>query len=481
MIFSSAGFLFVFLPLTLAAYYVTARIASHGLALMVLLGASLIFYSWWDVRFLPLMLGSIAFNFAVAQGLRRRPGGPLLALGVAGNLALLGVFKYADFLTANLNALTGLDLPLPGLPLPLAISFFTFQQIAFLVDASRRITAPGAPARYGLFVAFFPQLIAGPIVHHKTIAPQFADEGRSRALPENISIGASIFAVGLAKKVLIADTAAPHASAAFDAVAAGEPVGLMLAWTGALAYTIQIYFDFSGYSDMALGLARMFGFQLPINFNAPYKAWSITEFWRRWHITLSHFLRDYLYIPLGGNRAGAARTLVNLLVVMLLGGLWHGAAWTFVVWGGLHGAALVWCRILDQQLPRGLFPGHRWAATACTFLFVVLAWVFFRAEGFSAAWIMLQGMAGLNGLGATLGDEPFIIVAVGLAIIALAPETARLFYDQLDPERLKEAGVEPPRRVRWRPGRATAIVTGLALFVCAVNTWGYSEFIYYNF
>ena len=481
MVFSAPIFLFVFLPLVVSAFYAVRRMFGHDPSLWVLLGASLIFYSWWDVRFLPLLLASIVMNFILAHLIRAQGGPGWVAIGVAANLALLGVFKYADFIITNLNAVAGVDLPQPGLPLPLAISFFTFQQIAFLVDTARRTTAPSRADRYGLFVAFFPQLIAGPIVHHRTMAPQLAERAAKTNALENISVGLSMFAVGLAKKVLIADTVAPYSNAAFDAAAAGEPVGLWLAWSGALAYAMQIYFDFSGYSDMALGLGRMFGFQLPVNFNAPYKARSITEFWRRWHITLSHFLRDYLYISLGGNRAGQVRTLINLMIVMLLGGLWHGAAWTFVVWGGLHGLGLIACRVIDRWRPDGLFPAAPWIATAFTFAFVTLTWVFFRAEGFGAAWIMVSGMAGLNGIGAGIDDEPIIALIICFLIIWRAPETGQIFYDQIDPELRKDAGLTPARRLAWRPGPRTALIVAGVLFIAAVNTWGYSEFIYYNF
>lgn len=482
MVFSTPVFLFAFLPLTILAFYLVNRRFGHEAGLALLLIASLIFYGWWDVRFMPLILGSMLVNYLIARAIKPGQGGWLLAFGVTVNLAALGVFKYADFFVRNLNGLTGLELAEPGLPLPLAISFFTFQQIAFLVDTARRITAPDTkPHRYGLFVAFFPQLIAGPIVHHRIISPQFAEKNRQSDLMANLGIGLSIFAVGLAKKVLLADNLAPYANSAFDSAAAGEPVGFLLAWSGALAYTLQIYFDFSGYSDMALGIARMFGFQLPINFNAPYKARSITDFWRRWHITLSQFLRDYLYISLGGNRAGQVRTLINLMIVMLLGGLWHGAAWTFVVWGGLHGAALIWCRMLDRWFPNGLF-GRFWiGSAACTFLFVIITWVFFRAASFDAAAIMLQGMAGLNGLGAHPPNSPFLAVAIGLALIWSLPETAQIFYRQIEPEILKTAGVNPPRKERWKPNARWGWGLALLLFACMISSWSYSEFIYYNF
>ncbi len=481
MLFSSPAFLFVFLPAVLLGFHLFARRLGRIPGLVFLLAASLAFYGWWDPRYLPLILGSIVFNFALGRQVARGGGRSLLAFGIAANLALLGVFKYADFFIANINAVFGAGVPETGIVLPLAISFFTFQQIAFLVDTARSETRPDDPLSYSLFVAFFPQLIAGPIVHHATLRPQFANPKQQDGLAENLSVGFSIFAIGLAKKVLLADTLAPYADAGFDAAAAGETVGFFAAWGAALAYTFQIFFDFSGYSDMALGLGRMFGIRLPINFNAPYRSRSITEFWRRWHITLSQFLRDYLYIPLGGNRKGPHRQTVNLMIVMLLGGLWHGAAWTFVVWGGLHGLALAWCRMLDRRLPGGLFARVRQAAVACTFLFTVITWVFFRAEGFPAAAGMLAGMAGLNGAGAWPGDEPFIAAAVCALIVWLLPDTAPAFRDHLDDAALKAAQVADQPRIRWRPGRfAAAGLAGLAA-IAALNSWSVDEFIYYDF
>lgn len=432
MLFTSIEFLFLFLPVALLVYYLTRRWISHQAALVSLTLASFVFYSWWDIRFLPIMLVSIVLNHLIGVIIQKRETQPWLAAGIVANLGLLGVFKYTDFIIANVNAALGSDIPLTGVPLPLAISFFTFQQISFLVDVARRKTQPGTVSEHALFVAFFPQLIAGPIVHHNRIAGQYADAGRRDDLADNFAVGTSIFAIGLAKKVLLADNLAPYASSAFDSAARGDEVGLLLAWTGALAYSFQIFFDFSGYSDMALGLGRMFGYHLPINFNAPYRARSVAEFWRRWHITLSNFLRDYLYIPLGGNRAGFARTIVNLFIVMLLGGLWHGAAWTFVVWGGLHGAALAWNHWFKQVRPQGIAPSAPVISIVLTFLFVTLTWVFFRAESFDAAYIMLSGMSGLNGLGASVGDEPFIAIAIGFLVVYGLPDTPSIFYRQLD-------------------------------------------------
>lgn len=486
MLFNSPEFLFALLPATLIAYYLARRLISHDAALFVLNVASLVFYGWWDPRYLPLLVFSAVANFYLGRTiLAQRDGGEragrgVLAFGVVLNLALIGLFKYADFAVRNVNAVTGADLPLPELDLPLAISFFTFQQIAFLVDVYAKRTAPDTLARHLLFVAFFPQLIAGPIVAHRLMGPQLADAKRRDDIWANLGIGLSIFAVGLAKKVLLADNIEPFASAVFGGAARGETLGLIEAWVGALAYALQIFFDFSGYSDMALGLGRMFGYTLPINFNAPYKSASIVEFWRRWHITLSHFLRDYLYIPLGGNRKGPARRYANLAIVMLLGGLWHGAAWTFVVWGGLHGLALMVNHVFDRIRPGGLAPRARVFSVIVTFLFVVVAWVFFRAESFGSAAAVLSAMAGANGLGPLAADDALVALALGYLIVWAAPDTPTLFAGALDKGVKREAGVTASRP-RWSATPAWAVAAAALLFFAVINTWKASEFIYYTF
>ena len=482
MLFNTLEFLFVFFPAMLVLYHIVRRTLGHGAGLVILNVGSLIFYGWWDVRYLPLLIGSAIVNYALALPLRGGGRQGLLAFGVAANLITLGVFKYADFLIGNLNAAPGLDFALPGLELPLAISFFTFQQIAFLVDVSAGRTQPTTLSRHLAFVAFFPQLIAGPIVSHRLMGPQLADAGRRDDLASDLSIGLSIFTIGLAKKVLIAENAAPFASSVFGAAARGETIGLIDGWVGALAYSIQIFFDFSGYSDMAIGLARCFGYRLPINFNAPYKATDIADFWRRWHITLSQFLRDYLYIPLGGSRKGAARTALNLMLVMLLGGLWHGAAWTFVVWGGLHGLGLAFSHQMRRLFPGGLFPlALRPLAVVSTFIFVTIVWVFFRADSFPAAWAVLSGMFGVNGIGAPADDSALAVIVIGLALVWGAPDTARLFRNTFSDEALKLAEIHRTKGVAWAPRAWLAGVTAVLLFLAVINSWTTSEFIYYTF
>ena len=345
MLFNSEIFLFLFLPLTLLVFYLLGHFGKIKLALASLVIASLLYYGWWKPIYLPLILGSMTVNYGLGyliQKLQRSgaTGKATLVVGIVFNLGLLGYFKYANFFVDNLNALSGDDWKLAPILLPLAISFFTFQQIAYLVDVHQKKAQEVDLLRYALFVTFFPQLIAGPIVHHSEMMPQFANKNIGRFQLANLITGGMIFAIGLFKKVVLADNIAPYATAVFNASAEGNSVPFVDAWTGVLAYTFQIYFDFSGYSDMAIGLGRMVGICLPLNFNSPYKATGIIDFWRRWHMTLSRFLRDYLYIPLGGNRMGPSRRYVNMITVMLLGGLWHGAGWNFVIWGALHGVYL---------------------------------------------------------------------------------------------------------------------------------------------
>lgn len=405
MLFNSYEFIFAFLPLTLVVFIIISKF-DHEKALGWLVVASLFFYGWWNPDYLLLIVGSMLVNYMIGYIInKRRATGKghtvFLVLGVALNLGLLGYYKYANFFMDNLLALTGMDYNLGHIILPLAISFFTFQQIAYLVDSHRGITEEYKFMHYALFVTFFPQLIAGPIVHHKEMLPQFAKRGIKL---DNITIGLMIFSLGLFKKAVLADGIAVYATPVFDLARAGEELGFFQSWGGALSYTFQLYFDFSGYSDMAIGAARLFGIKLPLNFHSPYRATNITEFWRRWHITLSRFLRDYIYIPLGGNRKGNFQRYNNLMITMLLGGLWHGAGWAFVIWGGLHGLYLVinhfWhflARVFGLQ---NFCASTVWRTISwfITFTAVVVGWVFFRAEDVGAASRILAGMAGLNGV-----------------------------------------------------------------------------------
>ena len=375
MLFHSQVFILGFLPLFLTGFALAGRWRLHWT-----IAASLAFYGWWNPVHMPLLVGSILANYAIGLRIHRTPGSSAwLMAGVAGNLAALGWFKYADFLL-------GIAAPPLGIVLPLAISFFTFQQIMFLVEC--RAARPPGFRSYAAFVAFFPHLIAGPLVRPRDIIPQLSAARFSR---ENLETGLTLFLLGLAKKLVLADLFAGFADTGFDAAAHGETLTLLEAWAATLSYALQIYFDFSAYSDMATGLARMIGVRFPLNFDSPYQARNITDFWRRWHITLGSFLRDRVYIPLGGNRH---RPMANVMATMLLAGLWHGAAWRFVLWGGLHGAMLVGHRLYRRRfgpLPPAL-------GRAVTLVLVCLAWVPFRAETMHASLVMARGLLGLNGL-----------------------------------------------------------------------------------
>ena len=363
MLFNSHFFIFLFLPLVLGGYYGLRKLAvSDRLPMMWLLLLSVFFYGWWEARYVILLAVSVAVNYNAGKMIFRSEGKRLwLVAGVSFNLVLLAYFKYAYFIVDNLAGLTGLDWSIGKITLPLAISFFTFQQIAWLVDISKGKAAIPSIFNYALFVSFFPQLIAGPIVHHAEMMPQFEKRPEKSESLNNLNIGLTLFTLGLFKKIVLADQFALFANPVFDAAGYGVEVSMLEAWVGTMSYTFQLYFDFSGYSDMAVGLARMMGIVLPLNFFSPYRARNIREFWQRWHITLSRFLRDYLYIPLGGNRATAARVSANILITMLIGGLWHGAAWTFVAWGGLHGLYLLIHRVYSSW--QGERPSTRQAKT----------------------------------------------------------------------------------------------------------------------
>jgi len=397
MLFNSWQFILVFLPISFFLYFWLnhKRLLIAGKVWLV--SASLFFYAYWDVKYLPLILVSILFNFAIGTRLLRAHQKALrlnnrkivLATGIMANLLLLGYYKYTDFLLSNVNVVFGKSYALPHIVLPLAISFFTFTQIAYLVDSYRGETAKYDLLNYSLFVTFFPHLIAGPIVHHSQIMPQFTSRWTLVKRNSNILKGLLIFAIGLFKKVVIADSFAIWADAGFDG---RQQLAFFDAWATSLSYTFQLYFDFSGYCDMAIGASLLFNIWLPINFNSPYKALDIQDFWRRWHITLSNFLRDYLYIPLGGNRSSTYRSYINLFITFVLGGLWHGATWMFVIWGATHG-----CAVAIHRFWKGLrCPLHPALAWLLTFAFVNVAWVFFRAKTMDDATRVLRGMIDIH-------------------------------------------------------------------------------------
>ena len=524
MLFNSFEFIVAFLPVTLIGFFLLGGRENPRAAVSWLVFASLFFYGWWNPSYLLLIIGSICFNFFIGQRLLARPSKAILGFGVAVNLLSIAYFKYAGFLAFNIEELAGVEVGLEHIVLPLAISFFTFQQIAYLIDAHRGEVRAEGFVDYALFVTFFPQLIAGPIVHHSETIPQFARRSTYRLDLDNMALGLTVFSIGLFKKVVLADGVATYATPMFAAAQGGYDPTLFEAWGGALAYTFQLYFDFSGYSDMAIGLGLMFNVRLPINFDSPYKAVNIVDFWRRWHVTLSRFLRDYLYIPLGGSRRGPKRRYVNLMLTMVLGGLWHGAGWTFVIWGGLHGVYLVinhlWHGIrrrLGHDLQRSTWLG-RVTARTLTFLAVVIAWVFFRAESFDAAGRVLAGMAGANGVwlpasyfqlfgplapllenlgwrfetvdGFLFGGivQTSFLLALGM-IAFLLPNTQQWVGYTAPGEEPRRAGgptlfdrlaaVLP----RWRPTLVQGSVLGLMLCYCLLSIFAEtpSEFLYFQF
>lgn len=509
MLFNSYEFIFVFLPGVYLGYLLTARLGVAGLPLIWLFGASLFFYGYWNPRYLIVLIISLTLNFAIGLFLARAPSHskrtkPVLIFGIGLNLAAIGYFKYANFFSATANQVLGSDFHLPPIVLPLAISFFTFQQITYLVDSWRGQTREYSFLRYCLFVTFFPQLIAGPIVHHSEMMPQFREQRKIRFDVSDLSVGVTIFAFGLFKKVVIADNLALVATPVFSAAEAGEPLHFFQSARGIFAYSLQLYFDFSGYTDMAIGAARIFGIRLPLNFNAPYRALNIIDFWRRWHITLSRFLRDYVYIPLGGNRNGVARKHVNLLLTMLLGGLWHGAGWTFVFWGALHGIYL----IANHLWLRFSRPINRWWSRAfsrvLTLGCVMFAWIFFRAESFSGAIRMIDGLGNLPyTLEAKLGAAAPVLATFGIkysgpwisesdltdigwavfwiGILWLWPTTQQIMakfeptLSSLDTTRL------PNALHAWAPSFRWAAVVSVTSALALLNLNHVSEFLYFQF
>ena len=402
MLFNSYIFLYIFFPVVFSIYYILIQ-KSKSLSITWLLVASLLFYGWWNWRFVPLLVISIIFNYISGFAIARSPKhkNRLLVGSLAVNLGLLLWYKYANFVIHSFSHIIGTEGYNLDIILPLGISFFTFTQIAFLVDVWRGEVREYNFIHYALFVTYFPHLIAGPVLHHREMMPQFKDAALNRVNLADVSKGLVIFFIGLFKKVILADGIQPYVAQVFD-VELDIPIGFDEAWAGALAYTFQIYFDFSGYSDMAIGLSQMLGIVLPLNFCSPYKAINIIEFWQRWHMTLSRFLRNYLYVPLGGNRKGEIRRYMNLMITMLLGGLWHGASWTFVAWGGLHGFYLVinhawrWIWKIDKNSPITLL--GRVCGVFLTFMAVLVAWVLFRATSFEAAIRILSAMLGGSGL-----------------------------------------------------------------------------------
>ncbi|MBF0380251.1 MAG: MBOAT family protein [Magnetococcales bacterium] len=519
MLFNSFGFIFLFLPVTWIGF---SLLQSHGKSRYVpiwLSCTSLFFYGYWDYHYVPLLVASVLVNYSFGAGLaslkyKFQTRKLLFVLGLIFNLALLGYFKYTNFFIDNLNAVGDFAFEIELVILPIGLSFFTFQQIAFLTDSYQRKTVELDFFRYATFITFFPQMIAGPIVHHREMMPQLNNWSDSKKM-SNLAIGTTIFILGLAKKSLIADSMSEIVSPFYSAVANGYVPTLFEAWGAALAYSFQIYFDFSGYSDMAVGLGWMFGIKLPINFASPYKATNIADFWQRWHITLSRFLRDYLYIPLGGNRVGWLRHRFNLMTVMLLGGMWHGAGWTFLLWGGMHGLYL----IIHQWYCRIKKPSHKssaWRGRTLTFLVVTLAWVPFRADSFDSVWMVYKGMVGLNGFKLSPGFAPlvaqlpdsfvsfgyhgisikgmgmidefslFILIPMLLLMVFTMPNVYQIMSKTapaIETKGYPATFITQPSSpmLLWVPSVRSAIIVSILLVSCLVQLNDISEFIYFQF
>ena len=525
MLFSSYIFIFAFLPVVFCVYFILNHKGFHRASIVWLTFASLFFYSYWNIIYLPLLFLSISFNYIIsgfmlkAQSkesnlhLHNAGGGEkpffsnkvLLCIALIFNLSLLCFFKYMDFFIDSTNLIFHSHFDLLHIALPLGISFFTITQIAFLIDCFHGVVKERNPINYALFVTFFPHLIAGPILHHKEMMPQFADTNNKILNYKNLALGLFLFAIGLFKKVVIADSFAKWANAGFRVVENGEILNIFSSWVTSLSYTFQLYFDFSGYCDMAVGLGLMFNIKLPINFNSPYKALNITDFWRRWHITLGRFLKAYLYIPLGGNQNNAYKqsknytllnkilTLRNLFIVAFISGIWHGAGFGFIIWGTLHGLAMLTHRIYMYVLEpfndkyanklkiKHSFRETRFYKILCwfiTFNFINITWVFFRAENLQGAVNLLKGMFGIvwvelpynarlipHFLNAIQGRNDTIIYLVLAFILCLACKNS-IEYTQ-----------------RFKANVLTFIITMFVLYIPIImlGLKPYEPFLYFNF
>ena len=518
MLFNSHIFIFIFLPLVFALFFLFAR-TSHLLAAGWLTIASLFFYGWWNPAFVALLLASIVFNYCAGMVIARVVASDAAKkkywaiAAVAANLLLLGYYKYSNFFLANAAGFMGFTPPQAEIILPLGISFFTFTQIAFLVDTYKGRVKEYNFVHYCLFVTYFPHLIAGPILHHAEMMPQFAQASTYRMQAENVAVGLTIFFIGLFKKVILADGIAPFVAPLYALPGAGVPPTFIEAWCAVLAYSLQLYFDFSGYSDMAIGLSRMFGVQLPLNFHSPYKAANIAELWNRWHMTLSRFLRDYVFIPLGGQRKRAWRRYASVMITMLLCGLWHGAGWTYIVFGLLHGVYLCvnqgW-RMLRKRLGQSRKHPTRVgtvAAVALTFVAWLVGLAFFRADSVPHALQIVGGLFGLHGFalpdywlakwgvfgqwlslnGVSFGNSRGLIsgglinwIIILLAIVWFAPNTQQIMA-HFNPALLIPRDMKPARRFAWRPSVAFGVLAAAMAFASIVNLHRQSEFLYFQF
>ncbi len=491
MLFTSYIFIFLFLPVTLLGFILLSKNRSLVIGWLIL--ASWVFYSYWIPVYFPILLGSILVNFGlgklIAQRNHQKSGKVILTFGITLNLLLIAYYKYSGFFLSMAVATDSPAFDFTSTILPLGISFFTFQQIAYLVDTYRKETVAHSFSEYTLFVSFFPQLIAGPIVQQKHVLPQF-HTNNFKLDQRMIFLGLSYFIIGLFKKVAIADTFGQFATPLFTQAGTGTEILFIDAWSAALAYTFQLYFDFSAYSDMAIGLALLFGITLPLNFYSPYKSLSISDFWKRWHITLSDFLRNYLYIPLGGNRAGKSRLYINLMIVMLLGGLWHGAGWTFILWGGLHGIYLIinhgWLGLRNKfNLP----PIPKIIAWFLTFMAVVFAWVLFRSESIDMALTIWSGMLNLSSFSIPHDPQTLLLLSTllgGILICLILPNTHQWIMGWNNKQQTLDSEIPSSERLSFFKRMPLHPLTPIIL---GGMCWGSlllvqffkSEFLYFNF
>jgi alginate O-acetyltransferase complex protein AlgI len=480
LLFNSYIFILVFLPIVFAGYYLLLNLKNKNIAKIFFVIANLYFYSYWNVKYLPIIVSSITVNFTLATILNKIQSLVLkriiLTLGILFNIALLGYYKYYDFFITNINAVFSTDISLLNLALPLAISFFTFQQIAYLVDTFREGTKEYSLLDYVFFVTFFPHLIAGPIVHHREIIDQLRDGSNYKMKSKNIASGLYIFSIGLFKKVIIADTLAEWANLGYNNIAS---LTLFDSWITTLAYTFQLYFDFSGYCDMAIGLGLIFNIKLPVNFNSPYKSLDIQDFWRRWHMTLGRFFTHYLYIPLGGSRKGNIRTYINLFIIFFVSGFWHGAGWTFVIWGILHGIASVINRYwkgLNIKLPKFI-------AWFITFFFVHIAWVFFRSPDLTTAKVMLTKMFSIQSFHFPAGITAVLNERLGTHFIPWSYyfdlKLSALFVVILAIILLAKNSIE--RLNSFKPSYRTAVFISFIAVIALLYLNRVSEFLYFKF
>lgn len=512
MLFNSIEFLFFFLPIVLIGFRLLQHFGNRTAVTVWLTLASFFFYAWWNPVYLVLLGLSIGVNYSLGLYLNRSEGAAqkfVLALGVLFNLGLLAWFKYANFFIENIQSVANLGFNFSYIILPLAISFYTFQQITYLVDTSKKLTSPHGLLDYCLFVSFFPQLIAGPIVHHKEMFQQFSQIDQPGDLARDLSVGGTILVIGLFKKVVIADSFGLFATPLFSMAANGDPVHSFDVAVASLSYALQLYFDFSGYSDMAIGLACLFGIKLPVNFYSPFRAQNISDFWRMWHATLSRFLRDYVYTPLGGFLCSPRRQRFNLFMTMFAGGVWHGAGWTFVVYGLCHGIYVVihqlWRIKVSGPLELIGRPSYRAAAQLFTFVIIVLTLVVFRADSVNSALRLYKGLFDATGWilspayltelqatnaysisqmllpGLSMASLVSVCIAVAIAVCWLLPSTYQLFARQEVAFDKPVAGRPAVIALEWKPSLAWSAATAVLFILCCLNLTQVSEFLYFQF